>query len=41
MLFELPAEQAERVAASVDGTEIRGHRLRLELANGERARCRR
>jgi ATP-dependent RNA helicase DeaD len=34
VLFELPAEQAEHVAASVDGTEVRGHRLRLELANG-------
>jgi ATP-dependent RNA helicase DeaD len=34
MLFEVPAEQAARVADSVDGTDVRGHRLRLELAKG-------
>jgi len=33
-LFEVPAEQAERVADSVDGTDVRGHTLRLELARG-------
>ena len=33
VLFEVPAEQAERVTGSVDGTEVRGHTLRLELAN--------
>ena len=33
-LFEVPAEQAERVADKVDGTEVRGHTLRLELAKG-------
>jgi ATP-dependent RNA helicase DeaD len=33
-LFEVPADQAERVADSVDGTEVRGHTLRLELAKG-------
>jgi ATP-dependent RNA helicase DeaD len=34
MLFEVPAEQATRVADSVDGTDVRGHTLRLELAKG-------
>ena len=34
VLFELPAEQAARVADSVDGTDVRGHTLRLELARG-------
>ena len=34
MLFEVPAGQAARVADSVDGTEVRGHTLRLELAKG-------
>ena len=34
MLFEVPAEQAARVADSVDGTDVRGHTLRLELAKG-------
>jgi ATP-dependent RNA helicase DeaD len=34
MLFEVPADQAARVAASVDGTDVRGHTLRLELAKG-------
>jgi len=33
-LFEVPAEQAERVADEVDGTPVRGHTLRLELAKG-------
>jgi len=33
VLFEVPAEQAERVTGSVDGTDVRGHTLRLELAN--------
>ena len=33
LLFEVPAEQAERVTGSVDGTDVRGHTLRLELAN--------
>jgi ATP-dependent RNA helicase DeaD len=34
VLFEVPADQAARVADSVDGTDVRGHRLRLELAKG-------
>ena len=33
-LFEVPAGQAERVADEVDGTPVRGHTLRLELAKG-------
>jgi ATP-dependent RNA helicase DeaD len=33
-LFEVPAEQAARVADEVDGTPVRGHTLRLELAKG-------
>jgi ATP-dependent RNA helicase DeaD len=33
-LFEVPAAQAERVADEVDGTPVRGHTLRLELAKG-------
>jgi ATP-dependent RNA helicase DeaD len=32
VLFEVPADQAERVAGDVDGTDVRGHTLRLELA---------
>ena len=31
-LLEVPAADAERVADSVDGTDVRGHTLRLELA---------
>jgi ATP-dependent RNA helicase DeaD len=34
VLFEVPADQAARVADSVDGTDVRGHTLRLELAKG-------
>ena len=34
MLFEVPSGEAARVADSVDGTEVRGHTLRLELAKG-------
>jgi ATP-dependent RNA helicase DeaD len=34
MLFEVPADQAVRVADAVDGTDVRGHTLRLELAKG-------
>jgi ATP-dependent RNA helicase DeaD len=34
VLFEVPADQATRVADSVDGTDVRGHTLRLELAKG-------
>ncbi len=34
MLFEVPADQAARVADSVDGTDVRGYTLRLELAKG-------
>ncbi|HWT24590.1 MAG TPA: DEAD/DEAH box helicase [Solirubrobacteraceae bacterium] len=34
VLFEVPAEQAQRVAEEVDGTPVRGHTLRLELAKG-------
>jgi ATP-dependent RNA helicase DeaD len=34
VLFEVPSDQAARVADSVDGTEVRGHTLRLELAKG-------
>jgi ATP-dependent RNA helicase DeaD len=34
MLFEVPADQATRVADSVTGTDVRGHTLRLELAKG-------
>jgi ATP-dependent RNA helicase DeaD len=34
VLFEVPSEEAARVADSVDGTEVRGHTLRLELAKG-------
>jgi ATP-dependent RNA helicase DeaD len=33
-LFEIPAGEAERVAVAVDGTPVRGHTLRLELAKG-------
>jgi len=32
VLFEVPSGDAARVADSVDGTEVRGHTLRLELA---------
>jgi ATP-dependent RNA helicase DeaD len=32
-LLEVPAADAERVADTVDGTDVRGHTLRLELAN--------
>jgi ATP-dependent RNA helicase DeaD len=31
-LLEVPAADAERVADTVDGTDVRGHTLRLELA---------
>ena len=31
-LLEVPAEDAERVAGAVDGTDVRGHTLRLETA---------
>ena len=34
VVFEVPAEQAVRVADEVDGTPVRGHTLRLELAKG-------
>jgi ATP-dependent RNA helicase DeaD len=34
VLFEVPSDEAARVADSVDGTEVRGHTLRLELAKG-------
>ena len=34
VLFEVPSDQAARVADSVDGTDVRGHTLRLELAKG-------
>jgi ATP-dependent RNA helicase DeaD len=34
MLFEVPADQAAHVAESADGTDVRGHTLRLELAKG-------
>ena len=34
VLFEVPEDQAARVADLVDGSEVRGHRLRLELAKG-------
>jgi ATP-dependent RNA helicase DeaD len=34
VLFEVPTDQAERVADSIDGTDVRGHTLRLELAKG-------
>jgi ATP-dependent RNA helicase DeaD len=34
VLFEVPTDQAARVADSVDGTDVRGHTLRLELAKG-------
>jgi ATP-dependent RNA helicase DeaD len=34
VLFEVPSEEAARVADSVDGTDVRGHTLRLELAKG-------
>src|SRR5215216_3647005 len=34
MLFEVPADQAAHVADAVDGTDVRGHTLRLELAKG-------
>ena len=33
-LFEVPAGQAERVADAVDGTDVRGHTLRLEGREG-------
>ena len=32
VLFEVPSDEAARVADSVDGTDVRGHTLRLELA---------
>jgi ATP-dependent RNA helicase DeaD len=31
-LLEVPAKEAERVAGAVDGTDVRGHTLRLETA---------
>src|SRR3954451_8128480 len=31
-LLEVPAREAERVAGAVDGTDVRGHTLRLETA---------
>ena len=31
-LLEVPAEDAERVAGAVDGTDVRGYTLRLEPA---------
>src|SRR3954447_17808447 len=31
-LLEVPAQEAERVAGAVDGTDVRGHTLRLETA---------
>jgi ATP-dependent RNA helicase DeaD len=31
-LLEVPAQEAERVAGAVDGTDVRGHILRLETA---------
>src|SRR5215210_5383720 len=31
-LLEVPAQDAERVAGAVDGTDVRGHTLRLETA---------
>ena len=34
VLFEVPTDQAARVADSVDGTEVRGHTLRLQVAKG-------
>jgi hypothetical protein len=34
VLFEVPLDQAARVADLVDGSDVRGHRLRLELAKG-------
>jgi ATP-dependent RNA helicase DeaD len=34
VVFEVPADQAARVADEVDGTPVRGHTLRLELAKG-------
>jgi len=34
MLFEVPAAEAARVADSVDGTDVRGYTMRLELAKG-------
>jgi ATP-dependent RNA helicase DeaD len=34
VLFEVPSDEAARVADSVDGTDVRGHTLRLELAKG-------
>jgi ATP-dependent RNA helicase DeaD len=33
-LLEVPAEEAERVAEAVNGTDVRGHRLRLETTRG-------
>ena len=33
-LLEVPAADAARVAGAVDGTDVRGHTLRLELAKG-------
>src|ERR671916_1061180 len=33
-LLEVPAGDAARVAEAVDGTDVRGHTLRLELAKG-------
>jgi ATP-dependent RNA helicase DeaD len=34
VLFEVPSDQAAHVADRVDGTDVRGHTLRLELAKG-------
>jgi ATP-dependent RNA helicase DeaD len=34
VLFEVPTDHAARVADSIDGTDVRGHKLRLELAKG-------
>src|SRR5687767_8870183 len=34
VIFEVPTDQAVRVADSIDGTDVRGHTLRLELAKG-------
>jgi ATP-dependent RNA helicase DeaD len=31
-LLEVPAGDAERVAGAVDGTDVRGHTMRLETA---------
>ena len=32
--LEVPADQVLRVTDAVDGTDVRGHKLRLELAKG-------